>query len=105
LLGGVVVEIKISLKMPAPSESVKQTEKPVDLFIEKVYDYLYKCESSVLDSSLEFKYLKSVYKKLTSVKQLNPCLKPVLKKLEDFMVKQSFSEDIPLDSSKMNRWE
>lgn len=101
------MEIKISLKMPpAPTEEKpKPKDLPIDLFIEKVYDYLYKCNSSILDSSREQRYLKAVYKKLTEKQKVSPKLKPMLKQLESFISKQAQLGEAELDSANMHKWE
>lgn len=100
------IKLKLSLKVPQPSikDSIKK-ERPIDIFIEKVYDYIIACESPIIDSEKEWCYLKCLYKKLTEKPKLNPELKPVLKKLEDLFVKQAGRESVPLDSARMNRWE
>lgn len=83
-------EIKITLKIPQPSiESSNKTERPIDILIEKIYDYITVCESPIIDSSREYEYLKVLYKKLSEKPQLNPVLKPAFKALKALIEKNT----------------
>ena len=81
-------------------EKVEEHNKHHDL-CEKCKDYMEVCESDE-KSDYHFKYLQSIYKRLSTAKRLPEKLLPLLEMLEEFILKND-NDRISLDSKDMFR--
>jgi hypothetical protein len=73
------MDIKIMIKMPAPTvKDIKPSNKHVDLK-EKVQQYIYDVNSNFVESRQQWEYLKAAYTNLTNRKQLDDGMKELLK--------------------------
>ena len=77
-----MVEINLSIKVP---EQVEESNKHKSLE-EKVDEYMLMVESDSEDI-YHWTYLKQLYKKLCKLKKIKKEYKPLLKKLEEFVMK------------------
>jgi hypothetical protein len=97
------ININISLDMPS---QVSDEYKYKD-FHDKVCDYMSLCESDET-SDYHWKYLKTIYNKLSKLKRVPDECKPLLKKLEEFMLKHgkydSGKGHVELDAANMFKY-
>lgn len=95
--------MKLSLNIQIPTNSPKEYKPSLE---DKCCDYMVMCQSD--DNSLyEWKYLKKVYEKLSSAKNIPDNLLPLLEKLEKFMLSYGSLDSgkhVQMDSSNLFKY-
>jgi len=89
------VDVSINVQMP---DQVQDDYKHRSL-LEKCGDYMTHCESEE-DSDYHWKYLKAIYKALSTRPKLNDMQVELLEKLEDFITKYDIDRT-SLEGSQM----
>jgi len=89
------MKIEIEIKMP---EQGSKTEYKKQDFESKCCEYMDICESDE-DSHYHWNYLKSVYNKLSKRNNVPAEFRPLLSKLEDFMLKHG---NVDADEDKVD---